>query len=99
MKIYNGIIGSPGISIGKVFLYNEEKLIIPKYNISKKHINKIFELMENDDDEAIQRLINEEKAERYNSGDFRDEFINDLKSDFKTLQQIKIFRYIRKNKY
>ena len=39
MKIFKGIIGAPGISIGKVFLYKEEKLIIPKYNISQKHIN------------------------------------------------------------
>lgn len=39
MKIFNGITGSPGISIGKVFFHDEEKLIIPKYNISKNHIN------------------------------------------------------------
>ncbi len=38
MKIFSGINGSPGISIGKVFLYDEEKLVIPKYNISPKHI-------------------------------------------------------------
>ena len=33
--------------------------------VSKKHTNKIFELLENDDDEAVQRLIDEGKAERY----------------------------------
>ena len=38
--------------------------------VSKKHTNKIFELLENDDDEAVQRLIDEGKAERYSSSEF-----------------------------
>ena len=33
--------------------------------VSKKHTNKIFELLENDDDEAIQRLIDAGKAQKY----------------------------------
>ena len=39
--------------------------------VSKKHTNKIFELLENDDDEAVQRLIDEGKAEKYASSEFR----------------------------
>jgi hypothetical protein len=48
--------------------------------VSKKHTNKIFELLENDDDEAVQRLIDEGKAEEYESKDFRKE----LRIDFST---------------
>lgn len=48
--------------------------------VSKKHTNKIFELLENDDDEAVQRLIDEGKAERYKSKDFRKEFKVDLQA-------------------
>ena len=32
--------------------------------ISKKHIGKIFDLLEADDDEGIERLLEAEKAER-----------------------------------
>ncbi|MEW6103685.1 MAG: phospholipase D-like domain-containing protein [bacterium] len=42
--------------------------------ISKKFINKIFELLESDDDEEVQRLIDEGKAERYEAKDFREKF-------------------------
>jgi superfamily II DNA or RNA helicase len=58
--------------------------------VSKKYTNKIFELLENDDDEAIQRLIDEGKAERYESKEFTDNFIKDLKSDFEILKQVKV---------
>ena len=57
--------------------------------ISKKHINKIFELLENDDDEAVQRLIDEGKAEKHHSSEFDENFIVDLKNDLEILQQIK----------
>ncbi len=57
--------------------------------ISKKHIYKIFELLEGDNDEAIQRLIDEEKAERYSSDEFREDFIADLESDYKILKSIR----------
>lgn len=57
--------------------------------ISKKHINKIFELLENDDDEAVQRLIDEGKAERYDSKEFTDTLKLDLRSDLEILQQVK----------
>ena len=36
-----------------------------KVYVSKKYSNKIFDLLENDDDEAIQRLIDEGKAQEY----------------------------------
>jgi len=57
--------------------------------ISKGYINKIFELLEQGDDEAVQKLIEEGKAEKYESKDFRPHFATDLKNDFEILRQIK----------
>lgn len=56
--------------------------------VSKKYINKIFELLENDDEEAIQRLIEEKEAEKYSSKDFRPEFLRNLENDLKILKEI-----------
>ena len=57
--------------------------------VSKKHTNKIFELLENDDDEAIQKLIDEGKAEKYDSKDFKEDFKKDLEHDLDILKTIK----------
>lgn len=57
--------------------------------VSKKHTNKIFELLENDDDAAIQQLIDEGKAEKYESKDFRDDLKIDLEHDLAILKEIK----------
>ena len=80
------------------FIYSYEMFIreFEKGNVyvSKKHTNKIFELLENDDDTAIQKLIDEEKAVKYVAAEFRadDEknFFADLKSDLEILRQIKL---------
>ncbi len=55
---------------------------------SKKHINKIFELLESDNDEAVQKLIEEDKAQRYSSEEFKSNFIKHLKHDREILEQI-----------
>ncbi|WP_353685170.1 helicase-related protein [Thermodesulfovibrio sp. 3907-1M] len=70
------------------------KMFIQEYEkgnvyISKKYINKIFELLEQGDDEEIQRLIEEGKAERYKSEDFNPDFEEDLKNDLEILKKIK----------
>ncbi|MGC8483411.1 MAG: helicase-related protein, partial [Thermodesulfobium sp.] len=57
--------------------------------ISKKYTNKIFEYIENDDDKAIQKLIEEDKAEKYSSDEFEEKFKEDLKNDFDTFCRIK----------
>lgn len=57
--------------------------------MSKKHAAKIFELLENDDDEAVQRLIDEGKAERYSASEFREDFRSDLQNDLAILEEIK----------
>jgi len=56
--------------------------------ISKKHISKIFELLENDDEEAIQRLIEEDKAEERITEDFEDGFRHDMETDLNILRQV-----------
>jgi len=56
--------------------------------ISKDYSNKILEYIENDDDEAIQRLIDEGKAEQFNSADFTEDFLTDLESDLAILKTI-----------
>lgn len=57
--------------------------------ISKKYINKIFELSEAEDDETIQKLIEEGKAEKYESKDFNPEFERELNKDLKILKEIR----------
>ncbi|MCL5062547.1 MAG: helicase-related protein [Nitrospiraceae bacterium] len=79
-------------SIGR-FLKSYEMFIeeFEKGNVyvSKKYGNKIFELLESDDDEAIARLIEEGKAEKYESAEFSDDFADDLKNDLEILKTIK----------
>ena len=75
------------------FLYSY-KMFIKEFNngnvyVSKKHTNKIFEMLENDDDEAVQRLIDEGKAERHTSNEFVEGFLSDLQHDHDILLEIK----------
>jgi len=75
------------------FLYSYEMFIKELDNghvyVSAKHTNKIFELLENDDDEAVQRLIDEGKAAEYDSKDFREELKIDLQHDRAILMEVK----------
>lgn len=75
------------------FIYSYEMFIREyekgKVYLSKKHINKIFELLENDDDEAVQRIIESGKAECFASSDFKEEFILHLRGDLDILRQVK----------
>ena len=56
--------------------------------VSKKYANKIFELLENDDEEAIQRLIDEDKARKYSASDFKKEFKYYLEKDLMVLREV-----------
>jgi len=58
--------------------------------VSKKYSNKIFELLENDDEAGIQRLIDEEKAQKYPASNFKPELRKDLEFDLATLREIHI---------
>jgi len=55
---------------------------------SKTHTSKVSTFLANDDDQAIQRLIDEDKAEKYSSKDFKEEFLKDLESDRELLTEI-----------
>jgi len=48
----------------------------------------VYELLGNDYFEALERYVEEEKAQKYPAEDFRKEFIDDLKHDLQTLRQV-----------
>ncbi|MBT1705872.1 SNF2-related protein [Chryseosolibacter indicus] len=54
--------------------------------ISKK-IN-VFDLLDNDDIERLEKLVNDEKAQKYESKDFKKDFIPHLERDLEILKQI-----------
>lgn len=56
--------------------------------ISKKYIGKIFEFLEDEDYDAIAKLIEEDKAEVYDSSLFTSNLRKDLESDLNTLREI-----------
>lgn len=56
---------------------------------SKKYWNRIIEIFLNDDFDAIQLLIDDEKAEAYPASAFVDTLKNDLQTDLDTLIKIK----------
>lgn len=75
------------------FIHSYE-VFINEFNLgnvytSKRHIGKIFDYIEQGDDKAIERLIEEEKAEQYDADDFNDDFIVDLKHDLNILKTIR----------
>ena len=78
-------------SIGR-FIESYQRFI-SEYNKGRvyvgKNIQKVFELLDHDDEEAIQKLIDEDKVEKYDSKLFKPEFIDDLKRDLELLKRIK----------
>lgn len=58
--------------------------------VSSKHIQKIFELIEEGDHGAVQNLIDCNKAERYDSSQFKSEFIDVLRRDLTILREIEV---------
>lgn len=75
------------------FIHTYERVIAEFHKghvfISKKHIGKVFELLESDDAEGIDRLLEEEKAEKLSAKDFLPTFITDLENDLKALVKIR----------
>ena len=74
------------------FLHSYDRVIVEFHKgnvyISKKHISKIFELLEDDSQDAIETLLAEDKAERLSAKDFLPDFIHDLEADLRTLKHI-----------
>lgn len=56
--------------------------------VSKKNANKIFELLDNDDEEAIQKLLESDKARKYPAKDFTEGLRKDLENDLSILKEI-----------
>lgn len=56
--------------------------------ISKKYINKIFDYLEDEDYNSIDRLIEEDRAEKYDASLFSEDLRKQLVSDLTTLKQI-----------
>ncbi len=48
----------------------------------------VYELLANDDIETLERIVEAEKAQKYDAGDFRNDFADDLHHDLDTLRQI-----------
>ena len=75
------------------FIYSYDRFIEEYKNgnvyISKGYINKIFQLLDQGDDDAIQKLIDEGRTVRYKKEDFKQNFLPDLENDLKILQEIK----------
>ncbi|MBN2002696.1 MAG: helicase [Anaerolineae bacterium] len=56
--------------------------------LSKEYSAKLFEALEADDQETLERLLQEEKAEQLDAADFRPEFFLDLQHDAEVLREI-----------
>jgi len=48
----------------------------------------VYELLDNDDIDTLESLVEAEKAQKYDAGDFRSNFADDLQHDFAALRQI-----------
>lgn len=57
--------------------------------VSPKHALKIFDLLEDGDDDGVQSLVDGDKAQKYESKEFKKEFESDLRKDLDTLKKIK----------
>jgi superfamily II DNA/RNA helicase len=57
--------------------------------LSKRHSARLFELLESGDDEAVEKLLEREQAERYDAARFTPQLIEDLQRDLQTLRDIR----------
>ncbi|PIQ88470.1 MAG: helicase, partial [Candidatus Omnitrophica bacterium CG11_big_fil_rev_8_21_14_0_20_42_13] len=57
--------------------------------ISKKYGDKVFEALDNDDEESIIRLVEQEKVKKYKAEDFDKPFKENLENDLSILLEIK----------
>ena len=56
--------------------------------ISKDQSNKIFDLLDGDNDELIKEFLKNDKVQKYDSKDFKPSFLRDLKADRDLLEEI-----------
>lgn len=65
---------------------------IDMYNKGTVYISKkvnVYDLIDNDDIEKLERLVEEDKAQKYDSKDFKKDFLTDLQHDLEVLQKIR----------
>jgi superfamily II DNA or RNA helicase len=72
---------------------NSHRLVLQAFDngcvyTSHKHSHKVLELLEEGDDDAIDRLIQEEKAEKFPANKFTADFRKDVENDLKILESI-----------
>ena len=66
--------------------------------VSKKYANKIFELLDSDDDTAIQKLLESDRARRYPAKDFTEGLKKDIENDLQILKKIQeLWRGIKRD--
>lgn len=65
-----------------------KELVKGNVYVSKGYANKIFELLDNDDDDAIQQLLDLDKARKYPAEDFKANLKIDLENDLSILKEI-----------
>jgi len=91
MKKLQGISASPGIVIGKVFLYLDENLKIPKYKISSSQIQTEYSRFM----EAIEKAKDELNDLKHNStSEIRDEDVKFLDSHLLMVNDPELFKKI-----
>jgi len=72
------------------FIESYERFIA-MYDGGTVYISKdvdIYDLLDNDDIDTLEQHVEEDKAQKYPSEDFRNNFIDDLKHDFQILSQV-----------
>lgn len=57
--------------------------------MSKRHSVRLFELLESGDDEAVEKLLERDQAQRFDAANFTPTFIQDLERDLQTLRDIR----------
>jgi superfamily II DNA/RNA helicase len=66
--------------------------------VSKKYSTKLFELLDEDDDEAIRKLIDEDKVKVYKTADFDPKYRTMLENDLDVLSEIsKIWKTVKRD--
>lgn len=73
------------------FIISYEKFI-EMYESGTVYISKkvdVYDLIESDNIEKLEAFVEDEKAHKYNSKDFRKEFVDKLKFDLEVLQEVK----------
>jgi superfamily II DNA or RNA helicase len=79
------------LTLGR-FISTYQKFIKAYHNgyvyVSKKRTTQIFDLIENADFAAIEKLIEHEEAEKYSADEFSPQFIADLENDLQVLHLI-----------